>query len=296
MANKKQYIQQQFIYGETGERISGFRTSEIYNGSAKQLRNLIITDVGTVKVATKFVSKNISIDADVVNVGETSSNTYIVLTKTKLYLVNKSDDSIKNSVTHSMGNNVNMSLMGKEYVALYSETGSAKFKIYNVSDLSQKTDFNLTYPIKSKKTLELSVWRISKDPTDSSKLRCVQMYTFSDPKLKIQSNQIYLTQSDIKINRIYVTYNSVVDADYFSDAKAGDLYGIMRITYATTATEGYIIGNTKVTLGSLTNDTKYNGKYFTTINGANTDGVFTFGKLVDISAPERILFYQDMAI
>lgn len=293
--NKRKIISNSWQYGEIGDRANGFRMSDIYNNSAREITNMIVTDLGTLKVAKEFKSTNLSINGNILKTAETSDNSYMLLTDTNLYLISKSDNSITKTVAHTIGNSANISLIGKEYVSIYSKYGSVPVKVYNIKDLTEKT-IELKYPIKDKKVIELSLWRISKDPIDTSKLRCVQMLNAQNPKIKIKDRKIYLTQSDILINRIYLDYNISPQADYFNGAKDGDIYGILRATYETSKTDSYIIDNTNVSFGTLTTDDKYKGKYFTEMNGGNCDGIFSFGKLINITQPSIVSFYQDRAV
>lgn len=291
----KQVITNSFTYGAVGDRINGFKTSELYQSSARRIKNMIVTDMGTLKIARQFSSKDTQVDGNIIKVAETSENTYLVLTNSNIYLINKADDSIKHQVSHSVGDNADLSLIGKEIVSIYDKSGNNKALFYNVSDLSLKT-VDLKFPIKDKKVLELSLWRVSKDPIDGSKLRIVQMSNFTNPKIKTKSGAIYLTQSDIQIKRIYVDYNVLPQAEYFDGVADGDIIGIMRVFYQVKDDNSYIIDNTKVSIGELTHDAKYKGKYFTTINGADSDGIFAFGNIVDITQPTQVSFYQDRTV
>lgn len=290
------YIVNNWFYGSIGERLIGNRASEIYQSSAKEIRNMIVSDLGTLKVAKKFSSKDIEISGEVKKVIDITDNRYIILTSTHIYQLNKSDDSIAYTVEHSMGNDVDLSSIGKDYIALFNKSTKTNFKIYNIKDMSQKNDYKFRNPVKDKETIELDLWRISTDPTDNQKLRVVKMATSQTPLIKIKDNTIYLNNSDIQIKRIYTTYNSVVDSDYFSDAKSGDIYGILRVFYEANDSNKYIVDNTIVEIGELTDDSKYGGKYFSKINGADCEGEFTFGKFIDLSQPTYISFYQDRTI
>lgn len=292
------YIQNTFFYGSIGERLNANRKSEIYTNSAKEIRNMIITDLGTLKVAKKFESKEINIVGTVLKVLDTSDNSYILLTDVYIYLIKKDDDSVVKKVNHSYGSNGDITLLGKEYVILYDKTGNQNFTTFGIKDLNYYPDFetNVDLPVKDKKKLQLDIWRVSNDPTNSQKKRIVKMATAEDPLIKIQDNKIYLHNSNIQIKRIYIDYNSVVDIDYFDNPQDGDLYGILRIYYKAEKGNSYIVNNTNVSIGSLTDDTKYKGKYFSQINGDNSEGLFTFGKLLDIKKPTNISFYQDRTI
>lgn len=298
MANdkNKNHIINNWFYGSVGDRIVANRTSEVYQNSAKDIKNMIITDMGTLKIAKQFKESILSISGAVKKVLDTSDNVYIVLTDTNVYSVNKGNNDILHTVSHGLGSNVDMSLIGKDFFGVFDREGRSKFKIYNVSNLSQKEDYDFKNPIKDKKIMELDIWRVSKDPLNPEKKRIVKMSSATNPLLKVQDNNIYLHNSDLQIKRIYVNYNASVDVDYFHNPQEGDLYGIMRVHYNAEKGNDYIIDNTKVQLGELQNDSTYKGSYFTQITGGNANGVFSYGKLVDLSTPSYISFYQDRTI
>lgn len=290
------YIQNSFWYGEVGERLIANRSSEVYQNSCKEIHNMIITDLGTLSVAKQFESTTLSISGDVKKVIDITDDRYIILTSTHIYQLKKENDSILYNIQHNMGVDVDLSLIGRDYIALFNKSTNTNFKIYNISDMSVKTDYKFRNPVKDKETVELDLWRVSTDPTDSSKLRVVKMATSSNPLIKIKGNSIYLNNSDMQIKRIYTTYNSSVDSDYFSGVVNGDIIGILRVFYEATTTDKYIIDNTTVTIGGLTYDSKYKGNYFTQIIGSDCEGEMTFGKFIDLSKPTYISFYQDRTI
>ncbi|MGL5714301.1 MAG: hypothetical protein ACRCX2_14870 [Paraclostridium sp.] len=286
-------IQNMWTYGITGDRLLGVRNSEVYVQSAKDITNMLITDIGSLKVMNKYNKVTTSMSGRVVDIIKSNKNYYVVLTSTNIYAVDKNSNNITQTVSHSMGNNVNISILGKDKFVIFN--GINKLKSYKMGDtiIDDNTFDNMELPVKKKKTVQLDLWKISKDPVDNNKLRAVQMSAFTNPLIKSSGGTIYLHNSNIVINRIYTSYNAIVDIDYFNNPKEGEIYGILRTFEEIKNNSQYIIDNTKITFGSLTNDDKFKGSYFTSITG-DGDGVFTFGELVDnINIPDYVSFYQD---
>lgn len=297
MAEQKRIIQNSFQYGQVGERLIANRTNEIYNNSAKEIRNMLITDLGTLRVAKQFKSKKLSIRGKVIRVLDIKDDRYIILTSEKIYQLDKSNDGVIHTIPHSMGENVDCSLISRDYVAIFSKLGTQKFRVYNLKDMSEKTNYKFRNPIRNREVLEMDLWRVSKNPTEPSKFRVVKMASFKNPKIKVSGNVVYLNNSNIRVQRIYVDYSGTVDENSFSDIKDGDIYGIMRVFYKADNVNGYVLDNSKVTIGALTEDKKYGGRYFSQINsGIELDGELTFGEFVSISNPSYISFYQNRTI
>ena len=293
-----QSVQNNFTFGEIGDRLNANRGSEIYKNSAKEIKNMLITDIGTLRVAKQFESKDLAISGDVVKVIDIKLDRYVILTSTHLYQMNKHDNTVKYAHTHSMGDGVDCSLIGRDYIAVFNKKSPKPFKIYQIDVSDEYRTFEYMNPLKDKKVIELSFWRVSKDPLDKEgkKFRVTPMSVTKNPKIRTQDGNIYLSNSDIRIKRIYVDYNHYIDETYFDGLADGDIYAIMRAYYKPKQGETYVVDNKPAVIGSLTTDSKYKGKYFTTMSVNNADGEFTFGKLIDISQPSYISFYQDRTI
>ena len=288
-------INNSFQYGIVGNRITGKRESEIYQYSARGLNNFLITDIGTLKVAKQFEEIELNISGIIKNVVDTANDYYLILTDISLYSVTKEDNTIQNSIAHNMESNVDLQIIGKDMVVLFDNQN--KMKVFSIDgELTSSDDIELSYPIKDKKTLTLDLWRISTDPIDSTELRCVKMSSSSDPLIKSEGDKIYLHNSSVVIDRIYVSYNGIVDADTFNEPKDGDTYGILKTFYKVEDKKKYIIDNTSIEIGELTNDEVYDGMYFTSVVGEG-DGIFSFGESVtSIEYPESVGYFQNRMV
>lgn len=294
----KKFIKNSFFYGAIGDRLLGQRTSEMYNSSAKEINNMLVTDLGTLKVMKKFNENDFSLNGTLRNVLNTSEGYYVALTTTKLYLLDNDDCSIISSIGHTLESTVNVSIIKKNMVILYD--GVNIFQIYKIDDskqLSQYIDIGLVLPIGNKKEIEMDVWKVSKDLVDTSKLQVKKLDTYTNPKLTIKDNNIYLANSTVKFKRIYVTYGSSIDRNDIKGIADGDIYGILKLYHTVDGDKKYIVGNKNVTIGDLTYDDTYKGSYFTQIiSDEEVTGKWMFGTLLDVSKPETVTYYQDRLI
>ena len=305
-----QHILNNFFYGELGNRIASQRTSEIFQNSCKSLNNFVITDLGTLKVAKQFKQIDTRFN-NIKKVIETQEDTYLILTDETIYNVYKETLEVKGWHDHNLKNieKLDAVLVDKTHVIVYDNSEVIRFYDLYWHPSMKQEDFHVKKPIRNKKILQLDIWRVSKDPVETSKFRIVQMSSFANPLIKADKDgKIYLHNSTTQIKRIYTTYNAAVDIDYFDKVADGDLYGILRVDYTDTNEKGaYILDNRKCSLGPLTEDAKYKGKYCSTLvitpskpphNDEDTvEGEFAYGELEDIdNFTNKIAYHQDRLI
>ena len=99
-----------FQYGELGERIAGIRESEIYQNSANEILNFIITEVNTLRVAKKYRSIQITTDK-IIKVIDTKYNFFIVITYEEIIVFSRDIQrlsSIKHDLAVDETTNVNI--------------------------------------------------------------------------------------------------------------------------------------------------------------------------------------------
>ena len=91
-----------FVYGEVGERLSGIRESEIYQQSAQKIENLIINEMGNLKIAKKLESTNFQ--HNLIQLIDTKYNFYVGVTKdNKVATYSKANGDIGNLLyTHNI--------------------------------------------------------------------------------------------------------------------------------------------------------------------------------------------------
>ncbi|MGL5712665.1 MAG: hypothetical protein ACRCX2_06575 [Paraclostridium sp.] len=287
-------------YGITGDRLAGVRNSEVYQQSLKDITNFLVTDIGSLKVAKTYTPIQLILVGDLIETIETTKGYYLIITTVNVYAINNTDQSIKQTIAHGMnGAKIKASIINQDKLAICD--GTNPLKVYSLADtITVDSSFkSFMFPVKEKKVVQLDLWKVSKNPlydasiAGSNQLRVVQMSAFTDPLIKVDGGKIYLHNSEILINRVYTSYNAAVDIDYFNAPKEGEIYGIMRIFEEIKDGKQYIVDNTNVVIGELTDDAKYNGKYFTSITGT-ASGIFTYGQLIpNINQAEHVAYFQD---
>ncbi|MGL5058190.1 MAG: hypothetical protein ACRC6A_12600, partial [Fusobacteriaceae bacterium] len=303
--------QNMFTYGSLGSRLDGVRNSEIYKQGAREIDNMFITDIGTLKVAKQYSTHNLFSGSNLIAIKSTSFQYYIVLTSTSLIRVQEKTNAILQTVNHGMSANVNANLVGNDSLVLYDGTNTIKMYSLKATGIEADTATfaNMKLPVKKRDILQLDLWKVTKnpyftgnaekDPPGTNPLRIVQMSAFSDPLIKVTGTTIMLHNSDITINRIYTSYNSAVAIEYFTAPAEGQIYGILRNLPKIEDSKEFIVDQRIVNLGALTNDAVYKGAYFTTMafkdgKAGTSEGTFTFGQLVpNITTAEHVSFYQD---
>jgi len=302
MAETKYVVNNMWNYGEIGERLSGIRTSDIYSSGAKEITNFLVTDIGSLKVAKTYDKITLDLQGSILDVRETAKGYSLILTSEYIYRLNNTTNEIEQGLAHSLGDNTKIEVIGKNEFVLYNGTDDIiSYSMDDDIELSDTFD-DIDCPIRYKEDVKLDLWVVSSNPyyvsgsslsSEKNKLRVVQQSTLSDPKIKVSGGKIYLPNSSIQINRIYTTYSSSVDIDYFDNPQKGDIYGILYTFEEIEDDKTYIVNNTSVEIGDLTFDEEYNGNYFTSMTGEDS-GLLSFGQLIDnISSPERVAFYQD---
>ena len=69
-----------FNYGETGERLSGVRETEIYQQSAQRIENFVINEMGNLKIAKKLQGYTIDkLPINIEYIFDTKYNFYIAV-------------------------------------------------------------------------------------------------------------------------------------------------------------------------------------------------------------------------
>lgn len=272
-----------FIYGETGERLSGIRESEIYKNSAQKIRNLVLTELGNLKFAKQYIKKSIPI-SNIIEILDTRYNFFIIVTATHIYTLNKNNYSILYSLQHNLNKaitrdvNVKMfedSLMicsnPPQVYEFNKDTGN--IGISNFIDL-------LKYPIIEKEDVKLDVYKVYEVKlTDKTELRVTLLSTYTNPKLESKNDGIYLYETGLKLERVYKQYKSSIDKDNISGIAKGMMFGVFYRFSKNEDDKSYILGNTNISFEGSTEDTVYGSPYFTSINIKNISGDLVYGKL-----------------
>ena len=221
-----------FQYGAVGDSLNGFRDSEIAQQSAKELLNFYITEMGTLKVAKQYKEKPLLTDAGadetIIEKLNTKYDFFIIITQHRIITYKKETlvkidqiDGFNLDETCNI-NIVNNLLFIKEKqdvsVLTFSETG----------DLGTTNYFDIVQlPFQQKQDVAFDVYQCF---SIDGKVRPELMTAFTkDAELKIDENGIvYLKNSNLKIDRIYEQYKSVITTDQINGATNGLVFIVFR--------------------------------------------------------------------
>lgn len=256
-----------FQYGAVGDSLNGFRDSEIAQQSAKELLNFYITEMGTLKVAKQYKERPLLTDAradeTIIEKLNTKYDFFIIITQHRIITYKKETlvkidqiDGFNLDETCNI-NIVNNLLFIKEKqdvsVLTFSETG----------DLGTTNYFDIVQlPFQQKQDVAFDVYQCF---SIDGKVRPELMTTFTkDAELKIDENGIvYLKNSNLKIDRIYEQYKSVITTDQINGATNGLVFIVFRNFQASSGDISYHLGNTKISFTDRTKDDKYGSYYYT---------------------------------
>ena len=288
-----------FIYGETGERLSGIRESDIYKNSARTIRNLVLTELGNLKFAKQYNTKATTI-TDVREVIDTRYNFFVVVTKNKIYTLDKKtyEGLYYLDLDTEVAKDTNIKMFDDNLMICYPtpksyaiDPSTGKIGTSNFIDL-------LKYPVVEKEEVKIDVYKAYKVGEET---RVVLLSKYTNPKLESKSDGVYLYDTGLKLNRIYKQYKSTVDKDDITNVKEGEIYGVLYRFQKNIDGKNYVLGNNKIVFTGETNDSKYKSSYFTSINVKNIEGELNFGKLqainkdiIDIGVmSDRLCIIQD---
>ncbi len=227
MANEMIYRNNFFIYGEVGERLNGIRESEIYQQSAREIRNFIITELGNLKFAKKYIKKNIPV-GDIIEVLDTRYNFFIVVTSTHVYTLNKEDYTVLYSLQHNLNKaiakNTNVKMFDDSLIICSSSPQVFEFNA-ETGNIGKSNFLSLLeYPVIEKDDVKLDVYKVYKV---GSELRVAMLSTYTNPKLESKEDGIYLYETGLKLARVYKQYKSSIDKDDIKDPAEGLMFGIL---------------------------------------------------------------------
>lgn len=284
-----------FIYGEVGERLGGIRESEIYSQSAQVIENLIINEMGNLKIAKDFEYQLFS--RKLISLIDTKYNFYVGITKEKqiiTYRKNNGKPDEELSINNTNVNNIRIIRICDDKLFIIGDTIQV-FEFNKESGAIGTSNFMdlLKLPIKEKENIKLDIYRVYQVQQE---LRVSLLGTYENPKFDTTENNIKIEGSGITLSRIYKQYKASITKDNIKDITSGMTFGVLHGFYQPDTEKKYLIGNTKIEFTGETNDTVYGGSYFTRING-NAKGELAFGKIIQINQNiTTIGIYQDRLV
>lgn len=267
-----------FNYGEVGERLSGIRESEIHQQSAQKIENLIINEMGNLKIAKKW-EENILPNGEIFHrLFDTKYNFYIGVSENYIYTIKK--DLSKILYKFSINSNykefkfVDDKLFGKgnPYLVYEFDKNTGNIGSSNFLEL-------LKYPIKDRQDVKIDVYKCYK-LKDTTEIRVSLLGTYTNPRIK-SDNGIYLFETNIKLERLYKQYKTSITDNIIDGATDGMVFGVMHGYFKKDEEKQYLLGNNKVELVAGGTDNKYGSEYFTTFN-KNVSGEIGYGELKEL--------------
>lgn len=308
-----------FVYGEVGERLSGIRESEIYQQSAQKIENLIINEMGNLKIAKKLESTNFQ--HNLIQLIDTKYNFYVGVTKdNKIVTYNKVNGDIGNLLyTHNIEvKNIRIIKMCDDRLFIIGDTTEVfEFKT-STGEIGKSNYLDLIkLPIKDKENVSFDVYRVYKVGSD---FRVALIGAFTNPILKYNNNDASITMGNsIKVNIVYKNYKASVSKENIDPSLLSDgfTFAVLKnflpyVGYETpfgnklvrvTTERSYVIGNYGCALGDNENfsivksqfDRIYGSEYFRFKNF--NEGEISYGKLLDIKKDiTTVGIYQDRMV
>lgn len=300
-----------FNYGETGERLSGVRESEIYQQSAQRIENFVINEMGNLKIAKKiqgFEVHNLPINIE--NIFDTKYNFYIVVGSDKIVTLNKNFENNSNAVLyqHNIGVNKNIRYVDEK---LFVIDNSGMVKVYEFQENGNIGESNfmslVRFPIKDKIEITLDLYKVYKV---GNEFRLSLLGSYKSPYISIKNYYVYLSNSGTKIDRMFVTYKPFQTAKDLLFPAENQVIGVFYANSPWYPSGNFFIGNTMVAFdkpssmptvppvdGSelhMSVVKKLGNENYEIIGGNAEAGEFSFGKIVDLkTSVSDIGIYRD---
>lgn len=268
-----------FLYGEVGSRLNGIAESEIYQQSARTIRNFIITELGNLKVAKQYDVIEIA-PSNIVEVLDTRYSFFIIITTTYIYTLDKTSKTVLYSLEHGLSKAITKDInikMFDDYLIICTSTP----KVYEFNSENGQIGISnfldlMSFPLFEKEDVKLDVYKVYKI---GSELRVAILSTYTNPELESKEDGIYLAETGLKLSRIYKQFKSSIDKDDISEATEGLMFGVL-YRYFTSEDEklSYTLGNEVVSFTGETQDTVYGSPYFIKFN-KNGKGELCYGEI-----------------
>lgn len=268
-----------FSYGEVGERLSGIRESEIYSQSAKKIENLVINEIGNLKLAKKWSEHNLIGMNKLVKILDTKYNFYIGIAENNIYTITKDFSRVLHS--HSIsGKFRNYKLIENRLFLVGDRTKTIEFnKSTGAIGISNFMDL-LKFPVKNKEDVKIDLYKVY---YVNDEYRVSLLGTYTNPKLRSDRNGIYLANTNIKIERLYKQYKASVEKEDINSIYSGLVFGVFHNFQNADTDNKYLIGNTEVSFSSERNDVAYRSTYYERMTEVEKAAEICFGEILRIN-------------
>ena len=316
---EKVFKSNMFIYGEVGERLSGIRESEIYQQSAQKIENLIINEMGNLKIAKKLESTNFQ--HNLIQLIDTKYNFYVGVTKdNKIVTYNKENGDIGNLLyTHNIEvKNIRIIKMCDDRLFIIGDTTEV-FEFNKEKGEIGKSNYLslLKYPIKDREPVKLDIYRIYRVGND---FRVNIIGTVENPIIEGKNDGIFIAGANVLVKRIYKVYRANVSKENIEPSflQDGNTFAVFRnfldrIEYSVfmgknsfgdsyfqrIIEKSYIIENVYVDFDERKDssyDEVYKSSYYRADRILKIKGELNYGTLLNISNLTTVGIYQDRMV
>ena len=316
---EKVFKSNMFVYGEVGERLSGIRESEIYQQSAQKIENLIINEMGNLKIAKKLESTNFQ--HNLIQLIDTKYNFYVGVTKdNKIVTYNKVNGDIGNLLyTHNIEvKNIRIIKMCDDRLFIIGDTTEV-FEFNKEKGEIGKSNYLslLKYPIKDREPVKLDIYRIYRVGND---FRVSLIGTVENPMIEGRNDGIFIAGANVLVKRIYKVYRANVSKENIEPSflQDGNTFAVFRnfldrIEYSVfmgknsfgdsyfqrIIEKSYIIENIYVDFDEREDssyDEVYKSSYYRADRILKIKGELNYGTLLNISNLTTVGIYQDRMV
>ena len=316
---EKVFKSNMFIYGEVGERLSGIRESEIYQQSAQKIENLIINEMGNLKIAKKLESTNFQ--HNLIQLIDTKYNFYVGVTKdNKIVTYNKVNGNIENLLyTHNIEvKNIRIIKMCDDRLFIIGDTTEV-FEFNKEKGEIGKSNYLslLKYPIKDREPVKLDIYRIYRVGND---FRVSIIGTVENPIIEGRNDGIFIARANVLVKRIYKVYRANISKENIEPSflQDGNTFAVFRnfldrIEYSVfmgknsfgdsvfqrIIEKSYIIENVYVDFDEREDssyDEVYKSSYYRADRILKIKGELNYGMLLNISNLTTVGIYQDRMV
>ncbi|WP_405344572.1 hypothetical protein KST04_02880 [Fusobacterium vincentii] len=304
-----------FVYGEVGERLSGIRESEIYQQSAQKIENLIINEMGNLKIAKKLESTNFQ--HNLIQLIDTKYNFYVGVTKdNKVATYSKANGDIGNLLyTHNTEvKNIRIIKMCDDRLFVIGDTTEV-FEFNKKKGEIGKSNYLklLKYPIKDREPVKLDIYRIYRVGND---FRVGLIGTVENPMIEGRDDGIFIAGANVLVKRIYKVYRANVSKENIESRflQDGNTFAVFRnflphiqhslsigqFLFQIIIEKSYYIGNTYIRFDQDSDssyDEAYKSGYYKADRVGIRKGELNYGTLLDIvSKLTTVGIYQDRMV
>lgn len=316
---EKVFKSNMFVYGEVGERLSGIRESEIYQQSAQKIENLIINEMGNLKIAKKLEATNFQ--HNLIQLIDTKYNFYVGVTKdNKIVTYNKVNGDIGNLLyTHNIEvKNIRIIKMCDDRLFVIGDTTEV-FEFNKEKGEIGKSNYLslLKYPIKDREPVKLDIYRIYRVGND---FRVSLIGTVENPMIEGRNDGIFIAGANVLVKRIYKVYRANVSKENIEPSflQDGNTFAVFRnflhqIEYSIfmgknsfgdslfqkIIEKSYIIENFYVDFDEREDssyDEVYKSYYYRADRILKIKGELNYGTLLNISNLTTVGIYQDRMV